>query len=57
MASSSHAFLSYSMQSTVFLVHSDDFLKNLHTQFRWEQIYFLREDSLEISSTQRMQEL
>lgn len=57
MASSSHAFLSYSKQATVFLVHSDDFLKILHTQFRWEQIYFLREDSLEISSTQRMQEL
>jgi len=58
MASSSHAFLSYSSRVLyLILLHANNFLKNLHTQFRWEQIDFLREDGLEISSMQRMQEL
>lgn len=39
------------------LVHSGEYLKNLHAQFRWEQTDFLRGDGLEISTTQRMQEL
>lgn len=58
MASSCHVFLSIlSRLLYLIVIHSDDFLKHLHIQFRWEKIVFLREDGLKICSTQRMQEL